>query len=109
MKLSLPTHVPGMLNDVPEEDQPKGEEEAKFWRSVAYELSQMLKAASTATEAQVVLNDLRVSGSQYIWEFFVNDLSIPKSEAYNFHGQNVSQWQYAGCVLVSNGQVSSHH
>ena len=109
MEIRLPNHVPGMLNDVPEEDQPKGEEQAKFWRTVAYELSALLKYSSETVEPQVVLNDMRVSGSQYIWEFFVNDLSIPKSDAYNFHGQNVSQWLYAGCILVSNGQVSSHH
>ena len=109
MKVRLPGHVPGMLDNVPEDDQPKGEELAKFWNSMAYELSQLIKNASRASEPQVVLNDLRVSGSQYIWEFFVNDLSTPKADAYNWHGQNISQWLYAGCILLQNGSVSTHH
>jgi len=98
-----------MLNRVPENDQPKGEEEGKFWRSVAYELATLLQNAAQAKEPEIVLNEMRVAGSQYIWEFYVNDLACPKGNAMNFHGQNTSQWLYAGCVLLQGGRVSSHH
>jgi hypothetical protein len=109
MKVSLPEHIPGMLNKVPEDDQPKGEEEAKFWRCVAYELAELMKVASHAQNAQIVLNDLRQAGEQFIWEFCVNDLSLPKTDAINWHGQYTSQWLYAGCILLQNGKVSTHH
>lgn len=109
MRLKLPEHIPGILNKVPEADQPKGEEEAKFWRSVAYELAELFKNAATAKDPQAVFNDFRKAGSQYIWEFYVNDKAKPEADRYNFHMQNVSQWVYAGCVLLQDGQVSLHH
>lgn len=109
MKVTLPKVYPGMLNDVPEEDRPRGEEEVRFWQVVARELITMMLYAEKATDPQVVLNDMRQAGSQYIWEFYVNDLAIPQSDIRNLHGQNISQWQYAGCVLLSNGKVSTHH
>ena len=105
----MPEHISGLLNKVPEKDQPKGEEEAVFWRMVAYELSQLMHESIHATEPQIVFNDMRVAGEQYIWEFFVNDLAKPKTDRVNWHGQNVSQWVYAGCILLQNGRVSTHH
>jgi len=99
----------GILNSVPEQDRPKGEEEVRFWQSVAHELAQMMRCASQVENAEVVLNDVRQAGSQYIWEFYVNDLSLPRAEAYNWHGQNVSQWLYAGGLLLNDGRVSLHH
>jgi len=109
VKVTLPEHIPGILNLVPEQDQPKGEEEAKFWRCVAYELAYMLKEAGTVDNAEVALNDFRKAGDQYIWEFYVNNLSLPKTDAINWHGQCTSQWLYAGCILLQNGKVSTHH
>ena len=109
MRLKLPEHIPGILNKVPEADQPKGEEEAKFWRSVAFELSELLKNAAHAQDPQIVFNDFRTAGSQYIWEFYVNDLIKPREDKINWHGQNVSQWNYAGCILLQGGKVSLHH
>jgi len=98
-----------MLKDIPEEDLPQGEELTYFWKAVAWELSQLLKYGLHAREPEIVLTDFRKAGSQYIWEFYVNDLSLPKSDSFNFHGQNVSQWRYAGCILLSAGSVSTHH
>jgi phosphopantetheine adenylyltransferase len=55
------------------------------------------------------LQEFQKAGSQLIAEFWVNDIDIPKENAYNFHGQNTSQWLYAGCILIDNNQVSTHH
>jgi len=98
-----------MLNDIPPEDLPEGEQEAKFWKSVADELATMIGYASRATEPEIVLSDFRKGGTQYLWEFCVNDLSMTRKGEYNFHGQNTSQWQYAGAICLENGRVSTHH
>ncbi len=50
----------------------------------------------------------RQAGSQYIAEWAVSDMRKQRREAYNFHGQNTSQWLYAGCLLVQEGRVSIH-
>ena len=107
-KCKLPL-IHSMLKGIPEEDLPQGEELTCFWKVVAGELSQLLEYGLHAREPEIVLNDFRKAGSQYIWEFYVNDLSLPKSDSINFHGQNVSQWRYAGCILLSAGRVSTHH
>ncbi len=109
MKVRLPQHIPGILNNIPEQSQPKGDEEARFWQSVAYELEHLLREAANAKDPEVVFNDVRVAGEQYIWEFYVNDLAIPRTLALNWHGQNTSQWLYAGCILLQGGRVSTHH
>ena len=109
MKGNLPKHLPGILNDVPKEDRPSGDEETNFWRSVAYEMAELLKHASAVENAQVVFTDMRKAGSQYIWEFYVNNLDLSISNTYNWHGQNTSQWIYAGGLLLQNGKVSLHH
>ena len=54
---------------------------------------------------------------QWLAEFAVNDLSIPRSNSYNWHCQNVSQWVYAGCILFDERRfkddaeyiISTHH
>lgn len=56
-------------------------------------------------------------GSQWVAEFEVNNLSIPRSNSYNWHLQNTSQWAYAGCILFdersfndnSEWIISTHH
>ena len=107
-KCQLP-NIDSMLKDIPEEDLPQGEELTYFWKSVAWELSQLLKYGLHAREPEIVLTDFRKAGHQYIWEFWVNDLSIPRRSAYNWHGQNTSQWMYAGGIVLQNGSVSTHH
>lgn len=97
----------GLLDGIPEEDLP--DPLWMFWQTVAWELSQCINYATKAVEPQIIFNKYRQAGEQYIWEFFVNDLHVPKAEAYNFHGQNVSQWAYAGCVLLQGGRVSTNH
>jgi hypothetical protein len=62
-----------------------------------------------AKEPQSHMSLFRKSGSQYIAEFFVNDLSKTVGNSFNWHLQNTSQWLYAGCILVADGEVSTHH
>ncbi len=107
-KCQLP-HMYDLLKDIPEEDLPQGEKLTGFWKAVAWELSQLLKYGLNAKEPEIVLTNYRKAGSQYIWEFWVNDLSIVRKDEYNWHMQNVSQWMYAGGILLQNGSVSTHH
>lgn len=109
MEVKIPSHIPALLNGIPVKDLPTGEEEVKFWRAVAYELSALLVEAGRAVHPQVSFNDFRQAGSQYIWEFAVNDLSRTRKNEINFHGQNTSQWLYAGAILLCDGKVSTHH
>ena len=106
MKASI-EHLGGLLEGIPADDMPS--DLSDFWKSVAWELSQCIKYATNAVDPQIVFNKWRKAGNQYIWEFYVNDLNIPVAGEYNWHGQNTSQWRYAGCVLVQDGRVSTHH
>jgi len=54
------------------------------------------------------LNTFIQSGSQWIADFEVKDLSKPVLDQFNFHLQNTSQWVWAGCILVQDGHVSVH-
>ena len=108
MKASIPKMY-NLFESVPDEDMPQDEELTKFWHALAWELSQMISYAQHAQEPEIVLNPVRIAGTQYIWEFYVNDLAKPRASEYNWHGQNTSQWQYAGCVLLQDGRVSTHH
>lgn len=57
------------------------------------------------------------SGRQWIAEFWVKDLGEEETDRYNWHGQNVSQWVYAGAIVaseyeregVSEIEISRHH
>ncbi len=103
-------HIPEfhtLLEKVPPEDLPKSTEQ--WWSSVAWELTQLMKYGAQATEPQIVLNEVRKAGNQYLWEFYVNDLSKKREALYNFHGQNTSQWLYAGAIVLQDGEVSLHH
>jgi len=59
-------------------------------------------------EYECNLSIFHQSGNQWIADFEVKDLSKPVEDKYNFHLQNTSQWVWAGCILVQNGQVSIH-
>lgn len=97
-----------ILEGIPREDMPI--DIAKFWEIVAYELTELFRVGSSARVGQVVFNPYRKAGDQYIWEFFVNDLAKPhRPVEMNWHGQNTSQWLYAGGILLDHGKVSMHH
>ena len=48
---------------------------------------------------------------EYIAEFSVLDLTLPEKDSYNWHGQNTSQWLYAGALVYDpeSNEISSHH
>jgi len=50
----------------------------------------------------------RQTGSQYIAEWAVSNRRKEYKETINWHGQNTSQWLYAGAMLVQDGRVSIH-
>jgi hypothetical protein len=96
-----------LLKGIPKEDYPEDME--RFYCCLAYEYYNLLAYAKECVNPQIVFNQYRKAGTQYIWEFFVNDLSVPRANEYNFHGQNTSQWKYAGCILLDHNKVSTHH
>jgi len=108
MKINIP-HLYSLLKDLPEEEHPVGDELVSFWKYVAFELNQLLRYASQAQNPDVVLTEGRKAGSQFVWEFWVNDLALPREDHYNWHGHNTSQWLYAGAIVVTDRRVSSHH
>ena len=73
------------------------------------ELCRLIEYANQAEKPMIFLQPFRKQGDQFIAVFSVNDLAKPKAEKYNWHGQNTSQWVYAGCILVQDGKVSLHH
>lgn len=78
------------------------------------ELSGLLGAAERC-RGEAVVRMGTFSGDpdgQIIAEFFCNDLAKPDDpNQVNWHGQNVSRWMTAGCILVDgrDGKVSTHH
>lgn len=106
---NIPAHIPHMINDIPAEDQPKDDQMALLWKVIAIELGDLILYGSQANNPQIVLSTFRKSGDQYIAEFSVSDLDIARKESYNFHGQNTSQWLYAGAIVIQDGKVSRHH
>jgi len=106
LKFNLPD-IANILHDIPEGDMPERPEE--FWRALALELGLLTEYAGGAEHPQIVLGDYRKAGTQYIWEFSVNDLATPPANQYNWHGQNTSQWKYAGAIVLQGGKVSRHH
>jgi len=107
----LKTHVVApseMLKGIPEADLPKNQSE--FWHALAAEYHNLITEAAAAQEPEIAMWPYHKADSQYIWEFYVNDLALPvRADAYNWHGQNVSQWQYAGAIVLQGGKVSRHH
>ena len=97
-----------LLNSLPDEEKT---EEVIQRLKTCYKIETDLlhKYASTAERPAIALLPFSRSGSQYIADFWVNDLGLPKENKYNWHLQNTSQWLYAGCILVQNGRVSTHH
>lgn len=76
------------------------------------EVKLITRYALQAHTPEVAMHPFRRAGSQCIAEFFVNDLiKEVKPNHINWHGQNVSQWLYAGCILydTSDHRVSRHH
>lgn len=96
-----------LLDDIPQGDRP--EDESLFWKTTAGELSMLIEYGARAQQPQIVFDRWRKAGTQYIWEFSVSDLAVPWGNSMNWHGQNISQWLYAGAVLLQDKKVSAHH
>jgi hypothetical protein len=90
-------------------DQKTGGLVSEIKNAYALEVSRLIESARQAEKPVIFLEAFRKQGCQFISRFWVDDLAKPKKEAYNFHGQNISQWRYAGCILVQDGNVSLHH
>ena len=80
-------------------------------KAYLYELSSLLHYCKSATKPSVSMTLFFKQGSQHIANFSVNDLGIERTESHNWHGQNTSQWLYAGGILYDerDGSVSTHH
>ena len=98
---------PKLLRGLTEEDQELLM--GKLHEYYIWEVFQMKKHAQVAKQPIIYMEGFVKSRSQYIANFWVNDLSILNANAVNWHGQNTSQWKYAGCILVENGRVSCRH
>ena len=97
-----------MLKGIPEADLPK--DMADFWHAVAAENHALITYACAAQEPEIVMWPYHKADEQYIWEFYVNDLTLPvRADAFNWHGQNLSQWKYAGAIVLQKGTISRHH
>ena len=94
-----------------EESKPEWERYGCWTLRSAYqwEVTQLVETAMRCEQPQVVMLSFEKWGRQNVANFWVNDLAKPRSDAVNFHGQNISQWSYAGCILVEDGKVSTHH
>lgn len=106
-EIKIPKSYYEFIRDIPADELP--EDSATLPGAFVQELLSCLDYASQAKEPQIVFNDMRRAGSQLIWEFYVNDLSIPNGNQVNWHLQNTSQWLYAGCILLEGKKVSRHH
>lgn len=97
-----------LLNSIPEDRKtPEVIEGVKT--NYALEMERMQRYIERAEKPQAGLQAFRKAGSQLIAELWVNDLGKEKKDEVNWHMQNTSQWLYAGCILIDNNQVSTHH
>lgn len=86
----------------------------QFWFYVANQLLFMLRDATRAQDPAIYLAEApSVGGSaespQYIWHFSVSDEAKERDPLQiNWHGQNTSQWVYAGAIVLQDGEVSVH-
>jgi len=83
----------------------------KIEEAYKQEVALMQRYALAAENPSLFMGGFRRAGSQCIAEFAVNDLQKPAGNSINWHGQNTSQWVYAGCILYDTrgNRVSRHH
>ena len=107
LKCHIPRNIGSMLDGIPAGERP--EDEGDFWEAVAEEFLQLIENASRARQPEIVFWEGMKTADQRIWEFYVNDLAQPLRDQYNFHGQNTSQWLYAGAIVLQDRKISRHH
>jgi len=76
-----------------------------------YEMSSLFGYTKGADKPSVFLGLFVKQGSQWIADFSVNDLGKEIKDEFNWHGQNVSRWKYAGCICFDerDNTISTHH
>jgi hypothetical protein len=109
MDFSKITPFHELYDQLPDEEKSDKDFRKKLLSVYLWELKRMQDEARRAQYPATMLWPFRQAGSQWIAEFEVKDLQKAVANSYNFHGQNTSQWIYAGCVLVQHGEVSTHH
>ena len=93
---------------------PKGDAYLKFVEILCWEHHVLFQYALTAKKPSVSMK-VEYNGGDYVQVVFsVSDLEKPQKDEYNWYGDNVSQWLYAGCIQWKKGtdnpmEVSSHH
>lgn len=107
MKVEIPT-ICELMKSLP--GRISGETRDKVEQAYLWEVYTCINYARMAEEnggeARVIM-DIFKGNSAF---FSVYDYSKDKKDEYNWHGQNTSQWVYAGCIQVSkDGNVSRHH
>lgn len=103
LQMDLPTREM-LLEQVP--DDGRSEFLSAYQREIVY----CLEAAFMAIKPYIVFTAAcGPADGQIISSFEVRDLSMPLQPSYNWHGQNTSQWVYAGAIVYESGRVSTHH
>jgi len=110
VEIRIPTFTE-LLSGVPEELQTP-ELRSALLAAYQSELSAMVCHALTSDclLPRIVMKPWRQTERQHILEFVVSDLHVDVNpNSVNFHGQNTSQWRYAGAIVVEGNCVSRHH
>jgi len=86
---------------------------AHYAREISIMLSIVQNNRNIGLDKEIVVNltPFTKQGSQLIANFSVLDLSKPVQDSYNWHGQNTSQWLYAGALVYDQetNEINSHH
>jgi len=107
--ISIPTYEE-MLSSLPEKfrtdkvkEQLKNayDIEKKF---ITEEAERLKKDGKSVTAIMLKFSNC---GSQWIADFEVRDKTREVKDQYNWHGQNTSQWTYAGCICFSETSFES--
>ena len=111
-KLTIEINIPTrqeLFESLHKEDQTDAIEK-ELYDFYQREVSNFMSYSMRAKKPTIIMN--LFSGphtGQQVAEFAIRDLELPQQETYNWHLQNTSQLVYNGCILVQDGQVSTHH
>lgn len=99
-----------LWNGLPDEEKEKSENlrEDLITRYINV-IATMINQSDRAEVPEMKMFPFTKQGNQWIADWAVYDRAkehVPGRS--NFHGQNPSQWQYAGCILIQDGRVSVH-
>ena len=100
------TSLEDLIKGLPEEDREVVKKE--LTRKYEWVLNAMERHAKDWVDPLLILSYWRKAGTQWLAGFEVKDRNQPVGNEYNWHGQNVSQWLFAGCICVQNGRVNIH-